>query len=94
MTKRADPNQANPPTPSLLDTFAAAERSGIARQTLAKMRVEGGGPPFRKLGTKVVYPVIELDAWLAARPLRHSTAGTDSTNRSAQHGAGVGKLDG
>jgi predicted DNA-binding transcriptional regulator AlpA len=58
----------------MLTPFQAAERVGLARATLAKRRVTGGGPPFRKLGSRVFYPEGELSAWLAAQPLYTSTA--------------------
>lgn len=60
--------------PQLLDTTEAAVRLRLARATLAKLRVNGGGPPFIKLGAKVLYPVDEMDAWLAAHPRAHSTS--------------------
>lgn len=47
---------------------------GLARQTLAKLRSIGGGPPFLKLGAKVFYPLPELEAWIGQHPLRTSTA--------------------
>jgi hypothetical protein len=59
---------------SLLDTFQAAERTGLARATLAKLRVVGGGPPFVKLGTKVLYEDSDLAAWITAKGKCTSTA--------------------
>lgn len=56
------------------DTRAAAEHVGLAPSTLEKRRVFGGGPPYRKLGTKVVYDSADLDAWLEAQPRMNSTA--------------------
>lgn len=51
-----------------LRTPEAAEylrtRYGIGNaKTLAKDRVRGGGPEFRKCGRAVVYPRASLDAW-------------------------------
>jgi predicted DNA-binding transcriptional regulator AlpA len=60
--------------PALLDTVTAAQRLGLARATLAKLRVHGGGPPFVKLGAKVLYEVADLEAWIAAQGKRRSTA--------------------
>jgi predicted DNA-binding transcriptional regulator AlpA len=57
----------------LLSTIQAAERLGIARATLAKLRVHGGGPPWVKLSTKVLYDEQDLDQWIASRP-RHLSA--------------------
>lgn len=60
---------------TLLSTYAASERTGLARQTLAKLRSIGeGGPPFLKLGAKVFYPLDELEAWIGQHPLQTSTA--------------------
>jgi predicted DNA-binding transcriptional regulator AlpA len=62
---------------ALLDTRAAAQRTGLARQTLAKLRTFGGGPKYRKLGSRVFYPSAELDEWIASHPLRGSTSESD-----------------
>ena len=61
---------------TLLDTQQAAMRVGLARATLAKYRVVGGGPPFVKIGAKVLYPLAALDGWLDAKPLQASTSDT------------------
>ena len=58
----------------LLDTHLAAQRLGLARATLAKLRVKGGGPPFVKLGAKVLYEMGDLEAWIAAQGKRSSTS--------------------
>lgn len=69
----------------LLDTTQAAERCKLARATLAKLRVNGGGPPFTKLGAKVLYEEADLAAWIAAQGKRRSTAerATADTPRAA-----------
>ncbi len=51
----------------------AAVYIGIAPSTLNKLRLTGGGPRYRKIGRRVVYPITELDAWLAEQ-LRSSTS--------------------
>ena len=54
----------------------AAAYVGLSTSTLAKMRLRGDGPPFRKAGSRaVVYATEDLDAWLAAGK-RHSTSQT------------------
>ncbi len=58
----------------LLDTTQAAERTRLARATLAKLRVFGGGPPFVKLGAKVLYDADDLSAWIATHGKRRSTS--------------------
>lgn len=55
------------------------EQFGIVRSpaTLNKLRVIGGGPDFRKIGTKVVaYEDVALDAYAAgliSKPLRSTS---------------------
>jgi hypothetical protein len=49
------------------DASAAAIYTGLAAQTLAKLRCHGGGPPYIKAGRRVVYRVDDLDAWMNAR---------------------------
>ncbi|MER9212379.1 hypothetical protein NKI54_09925 [Mesorhizobium sp. M0663] len=56
------------------------ERHGISRSngTLAKLAVIGGGPAFRKAGTRrVVYDVSELDRWansVTSEPMASTSA--------------------
>jgi hypothetical protein len=42
----------------------------IAKQTLAKLAVTGGGPAFRKFGSRVVYTPADVDAWIEQRLTR------------------------
>ncbi len=58
---------------SRLSTDAAADYTGLGRQTLAKLRVYGGGPRFIKLGRRVVYDSRDLDSWMESRK-RSSTS--------------------
>ena len=47
-----------------LRTAAAAKYLGVGQSTLERKRVEGGGPKFRRLGSKIVtYAQSDLDAW-------------------------------
>ena len=39
-----------------------------------RKRWEGGGPPYLKIGNRVMYPVPETDEWFAAHGLRVSTS--------------------
>jgi predicted DNA-binding transcriptional regulator AlpA len=55
----------------------AASYVGLAKQTLAKMRVSGDGPVFHKIGRKVVYARSDLDAWMSLRK-RRSTSDSGS----------------
>lgn len=47
-----------------LNTHAAAAYSGLARSTLEKLRVFGGGPHYIKIGRRVVYDLTDLEQWL------------------------------
>ncbi len=51
----------------------AATYLGISVHSLRRWRWIGGGPKFLKLGSRVVYPVAELDAWQSDK-LRSSTS--------------------
>ena len=50
-----------------LRTADAAGYCGMAKSTLEKLRVTGGGPPYLKIGRTVVYNVADLDEWLATK---------------------------
>jgi hypothetical protein len=39
----------------------------ISVRTLNNWRSSGGGPPFRKIGGKVLYPASELERWEQSR---------------------------
>jgi len=56
-----------------LRTAAAADYLGYAESTLEKKRITGGGPPFIRLGRRVVYDSRDLDAWLAERRARNTS---------------------
>ncbi len=50
-----------------LTTEEAANYLRLSPRTLEKMRVTGEGPPFRKLGRRVLYVKSDLDAWAEAQ---------------------------
>jgi predicted DNA-binding transcriptional regulator AlpA len=50
----------------LLNTVAAARRLGVSSSFLAKARMQGNGPRYRKLGRAVRYAQADLDHWLLA----------------------------
>jgi hypothetical protein len=58
-----------------LDTRGLSERTGIGKSTFDKMRMTGNGPPFIKVGKKVIYSRPCALAWLNAHT-RQSTAPT------------------
>ena len=50
----------------LLNTVDAARLLGVSPSFLAKARMEGKGPRYRKLGRAVRYAPVDLDHWLLA----------------------------
>jgi hypothetical protein len=50
-----------------MNRACAAAYIGVAAPTLATWATRGGGPPFLKVGAKVVYLQTDLDHWMAAR---------------------------
>ena len=67
----------------LFSTAQASQYVGMARQTLARLRVEGSGPAYFKLGSKVAYRRSTLDAWLAERVRRSTSDELTSRTRLA-----------
>lgn len=56
------------PTPvRYLTTREAAGFLRLSPRTLEKARVTGGGPRFRKFGTRVLYAIDDLELWANAR---------------------------
>jgi hypothetical protein len=53
-----------------------AARMGIKPKTLANWRSLGSGPPFYKVGARVVYDDADVDAWLATRKRTSTTQQT------------------
>lgn len=67
MTREAAtyPNQAEF---KYLGEAAMAARLGVSRRTLQRWRAEGGGPPYVRLGPRLVaYDEAASDAWAASR---------------------------
>lgn len=48
-------------------TARAAERLGVSSSFLCKLRCTGGGPPFIKVGRRVLYSERDLETWAASR---------------------------
>jgi predicted site-specific integrase-resolvase len=47
---------------------------GAAVQTMARWRCEGGGPPFIRVGRKIMYAAEDLTAWMNARRMASTSA--------------------
>lgn len=53
--------------PRLLLTSEIAKALRISERSLERMRVEGSGPPFTRVGRRVVYELGAVRQWLEAR---------------------------
>ena len=62
----ATPTAAQQPARYLTNN-EAAEFLRLSPRTLEKQRVIGGGPRFRKFGRRVMYAIVDLEAWADAR---------------------------
>ena len=56
-----------PVTDRYLTNAEAAAVLRLSPRTLEKLRVNGGGPRFRKFGSRVIYARGDLDEWANAR---------------------------
>lgn len=56
-----------------LRTRQAAAYTGLAKSTLEKLRVSGGGCPYIRVGRVVLYDPDELDAWLSSHRRRSTS---------------------
>jgi hypothetical protein len=55
------------------DTKGQAERTGLRPKTLENWRSLRIGPPYYKLGARVMYDDAETDAWLAEHRVNPGT---------------------
>jgi len=62
-----------PKRPNFMNPKQAAEYLGLRPNTLAKMRVYGNGPKYRKHGFKVLYSQDDLIEW-SEKSSRRSTS--------------------
>lgn len=58
----------------LLTDRDVASVTGLARSTLAKLRLRAGGPVFIKIGAAVRYREADVRAWLDSQPRKASTS--------------------
>jgi len=59
--------------PLTLSASQAAKLLGLASSTLAKLRLNGNGPVYCKLGRRVVYRRADLEDWLQSRTTRDTS---------------------
>jgi predicted DNA-binding transcriptional regulator AlpA len=61
---------------SVLNVAEAATHLRVSRSWLNKLRLLGGGPPYLKLGRRVVYQAEDLATWAAARRQTSTSSNT------------------
>jgi predicted DNA-binding transcriptional regulator AlpA len=62
-----------PDLPKVISTKTAAHFIGLSESTLAKLRLNGNGPIYCKLGRRVVYRPSDLEQWLESRTARDTS---------------------
>lgn len=62
----------------MLKTTEAARVLGLSASTLAKLRLTGSGPAFRKLGRAVRYAPLDLQTWADARSRVSTSEGREA----------------
>ena len=65
-TRRIDP-------PKVVAAVEAARLVGLSASTLAKLRLNGNGPAYCKLGRRVLYRPADLETWLQSRITRDTS---------------------
>jgi hypothetical protein len=71
----------------LVFTSEAAAHCHLSPRTLEKRRVKGDGPPFYKVGRRVLYRLGDLDEWIA-RGRRLSTSDPGELQAATREGQG------
>ncbi len=61
------------PSPNVVHAKEAARLVGLSESTLAKLRLNGNGPTYCKLGRRVVYRPVDLEHWLQTRTARDTS---------------------
>jgi predicted DNA-binding transcriptional regulator AlpA len=59
--------------PKVVSAKIAARFVGLSASTLAKLRLNGNGPLYCKLGRRVVYRLSDLEQWLQSRTARDTS---------------------
>jgi len=61
------------PVAKVVTAAEAARVVGLSESTLAKLRLNGNGPIYCKLGRRVVYRIADLEQWLQSRTTRDTS---------------------
>ena len=59
--------------PRVVCSREAADIVGLSESTMAKLRLNGNGPLYCKLGRRVVYRTSDLEQWLQSRTTRDTS---------------------
>ncbi len=65
----------HPEDKHVLDTAEGAKRAGLGKSTFEKLRLNGGGPTYLKIGRRVLYYAEDIDSWLS----KHRRASTSES---------------
>lgn len=60
-------------SPKVITAKVAAHLVGLSESTLAKLRLNGNGPVYCKLGRRVLYRPADLEQWLESRTARDTS---------------------
>ena len=53
----------------------------IPRRTLQRLRSDGGGPPYMRVGRRVLYRLETVESWAGGREFPHLTAEIRQTSK-------------
>ena len=56
-----------------MNTGDCSEYLGVSSKTLERMRVEGNGPPFKKIGHRVMYGECDIQKWVDGNTFRSTS---------------------
>ena len=71
-------DQTGEKRPTFLNPKQAADYLGLKPNTLAKMRVYGNGPKYRKHGFRVLYALQDLIEWSEQSSRRSTSENSDA----------------
>lgn len=78
---------------TLVPAWAMPAYIGVARQTLARWRVQGNGPKYVKVGRLVFYRAGDVRAWLAQQVRWNTCTVRLSTNEKANANSGLSEKE-
>lgn len=71
--------------PEHLSTKQLALRIGVHHHTLEKWRMTGmGGPPFVRMGRRIIYRWWEVEAWMSKRQYQNTSQYVENSTAAPQ----------